>query len=113
MNDFEDFLKQVGVRVRKLRTDLGLTIEAVSHRVDMHPSFWSQVERGVKLPSLKSIHKMAIGLHCSPSVLLAVEDADPGPVIGRELATLIEERPRKNLTRLLSVMREVLGYWEA
>ncbi|MBI4871313.1 MAG: helix-turn-helix domain-containing protein [Candidatus Riflebacteria bacterium] len=112
MDTFESFLQRVGGRIRELRLALGLSIEAVALRSHVHPSFWSQVERGVKQPSLKSIHRMAAGLRCSPADILEMEGSDPGPVIRRELAALVGERPTKELSRLLAVMREVLGYWE-
>lgn len=111
MDNFERFLHQVGTRIREHRQALDLSIEAVALRSGIHPSFWSQVERAVKLPSLKSIHRMAAGLRTTPAELLDVVHGEV-EVVDRELAALIKGRPAKEKASLLGLLRAALRYWE-
>ncbi len=111
MDNFEKFLNQVGARIREHRQALDLSIEAAALRSGIHPSFWSQVERAAKLPSLKSIHRMAAGLRTTPAALLEVPHGDV-EVVSRELAALIKDRPPNELAGLLSLLRAALAYWE-
>ena len=111
MDDFSEFLHRVGARIREHRQALDLSIEDAALRSGIHPSFWSQVERAVKLPSLKSLHRMAVGLGATPAELLDVT-RDAVPVITREVAALIKDRPPKELSSLLALLRTALVYWE-
>lgn len=55
-------LVALGKRVRALRTEAGLTQEAVADEADLHWTFIGQVERGERNISYKNILKLAKGL---------------------------------------------------
>lgn len=111
MDNFKKFLSQIGARIRAHRVALDLSIEDAALRSGIHPSFWSQIERAAKQPSLKSIHRMAAGLKTTPAELLDVTGAEV-EVVDRELAILIKERPPKERSSLLGLLRNALAYWE-
>ncbi|WP_017295242.1 helix-turn-helix domain-containing protein [Geminocystis herdmanii] len=62
--------KQFGEVIRKKRNKVGISQEKLAEFCDLHRNFISEIERGVKSPSLKTIILLAIALDCSPSVLL-------------------------------------------
>ena len=108
MEKFERFLARVGARIRQLRQEKGLSIEAVAHKATVHPSYWSQVERGVKLPSLKSIHKMSLGLGVTPAYVLSVYDVEQRPLLAADIQALVEDRPAEDLTEIIGILKAVL-----
>jgi transcriptional regulator with XRE-family HTH domain len=57
-------LKQqaVGTHVRRLRTELGLSLRELARQTDFSASFMSQVENGQVSPSISSMEKIAVAL---------------------------------------------------
>lgn len=62
--------KAFGQAVRAQRKVLGLSQEGLGERADLHRTYISQVERGIKSPSLVSIEHIAKVLGVLPSELL-------------------------------------------
>jgi hypothetical protein len=54
---------------------------------------------------------MAAGLRTTPAALLEVPHGDV-EVVNRELAALIKDRPPRELSSLLSLLRAALTYWD-
>lgn len=46
--------KEAGFRIRTRRTELGLTQEAVAEKINITPSFYSQIETGKRKASIKT-----------------------------------------------------------
>lgn len=65
-----DIRPQFGARVRELRKGLGLTQEELAERADMHWTFISGVERGLKDPRLNTIARLAAALDVTADQLL-------------------------------------------
>jgi transcriptional regulator with XRE-family HTH domain len=59
-----------GDAVRALRDDLKLTQEQLAESSDMHVTYISQIERGLKNVSLFNIHRIAHALSVLPGELL-------------------------------------------
>jgi transcriptional regulator with XRE-family HTH domain len=57
-------------RLRKRRTDLGLTQEELAARCERHPTEISRLERGVRDPRLSTLVLVARALETRPSALL-------------------------------------------
>jgi len=57
--------EQVGIRIKDYRLRAGLTQEALAHNADMHVSFISEIERGLKKPSIESLEKLLCALNVS------------------------------------------------
>lgn len=67
----EDLRPAFGRRIRERRVKLGLSQEQVAERAELHWTFVSGVERGVRNPSLNTIGRLARALDTTPSELLA------------------------------------------
>ena len=56
-----------GRTVRELRKELGLSQEEFGFRTDLHRTYVSLLERGLKSPTLNSIERIARALGMKPS----------------------------------------------
>ena len=61
---------ELGKRIRTRREALGLSQEAMAHRIGIHWTFLGQVERGRRNVSLHNLLKLAIGLGIDPGELV-------------------------------------------
>lgn len=61
---------EIGKRIRKCREDLGLSQEAAAERCGISPSFYSNIERGVKIMSLETFVSICNALDLSADYLL-------------------------------------------
>ncbi len=55
-------LKQFGAAMRKVRLKQGLSQEALGYEAELHRTFISEVERGLRNPSLWTMHRLAKAL---------------------------------------------------
>lgn len=65
-----DLRPLLGARVRALRAALGLTQEQLAERADMHWTFISGVERGLKDPRINTVARLAHALGVTTDQLL-------------------------------------------
>lgn len=65
-----DIRKRIGINVRQKRDALGLSQEALAHESGIHRTYISDVERGVRNPTVSIIQSIALALDVSPSELL-------------------------------------------
>jgi len=52
-------LKTLGPQIKELRTDRGLTLQALANQSGLSKSFLSEIENGKRLPRLETINKIA------------------------------------------------------
>lgn len=65
-----DVRKRVGANVRRLREKLGLSQEALAAEAELHRTYISGVERGVRNPTVTVLAKIAKALDADPANLL-------------------------------------------
>lgn len=58
-----------GLRVRALRTALGISQEALAERAGVHRTYMSDVERGERNVGLDNVHAIAAALGVAPAKL--------------------------------------------
>jgi transcriptional regulator with XRE-family HTH domain len=68
-----DIRKQVGVNVRRLREARRLSQEQLAFEAELHRTYISGVERGVRNPTVKVLAKIAKALDVSADRLLRPE----------------------------------------
>jgi transcriptional regulator with XRE-family HTH domain len=75
----------LGARVRQMRTRRGLTQVVVAERSGLPQSHVSEIERGVMIPNLVTLLRLAAALECKASTLVAALDgADVNSILSRE-----------------------------
>jgi len=60
-----------GKVLRQKRKEAGLTQEQLAHEADVQRNYVSLIERGIHLPTIAIVFKLAQALHCQPSVLIS------------------------------------------
>lgn len=66
----ENISKQFGKKVREVRLKQGLSQGDVARKLNLHRSYVSGIERGVRNPSLKVVQKIAKALGAKVGDLL-------------------------------------------
>ncbi len=66
----ENISRQFGKKVREVRLKQGLSQGDVARKLNLHRSYVSGIERGVRNPSLKVVQKIAKALEAKVSDLL-------------------------------------------
>jgi transcriptional regulator with XRE-family HTH domain len=79
-----DINSRIASRVRALRTDLGMTLDALAARCNVSRSMISLVERGESSPTAVVLEKIASGLGVSLATLFEDSTAPAGPVSRRD-----------------------------
>lgn len=69
--------RRLGVRVRGLREELGITQERLAWECDLDKGYVSQVESGKRVPSLQVLFALAKRLDVEPADLLALDHTKP------------------------------------
>ena len=62
--------KQLGYRIRYLREEKGLSIEALALEADINRNYLGDLERGTRNPTLKVLERIAKALEIDLSTLL-------------------------------------------
>ncbi len=81
-------------QIKKLRLCLGISQSELARRAGYSHEFISQVERGIKTPSIKALQKIAWGLGVSPSLLME----------GKNSEVQSEERLRSDVQAIIERM---------
>jgi transcriptional regulator with XRE-family HTH domain len=79
-----DINARIASRVRALRTDLGMTLDALAAKCDVSRSMISLVERGESSPTAVVLEKIAAGLRVPLATLFEDSGAPVNPVSRRE-----------------------------
>lgn len=67
--DKDSYLKKFGLNLRKLRDSKKLTQNELAFNADMDRSYLSDIERGVKNPTLYNIYRLSLALNIPTSKL--------------------------------------------
>ncbi|MCL6477765.1 MAG: helix-turn-helix transcriptional regulator [Peptococcaceae bacterium] len=81
-------------QIKYLRLRLGISQSELARRAGYSHEFISQVERGIKSPSIKALQKIAWGLGVSPSLLMESKHQPPES----------EEKLKNELHRMINVL---------
>jgi transcriptional regulator with XRE-family HTH domain len=76
----QDINVRIAARVKQLRSELGLTLEALAGRCDVSRSMLSLVERGESSPTAVVLEKIASGLEVPLASLFEDSTAPPSPL---------------------------------
>ena len=100
-------LKAFSQAVREVRKQLHLTQEQLSERCNMHPVFISEIERGIRNPSLDTILKLAEGLELEPGELInmALGGSSAKQEMKRNILALISRQKTDDLQRIYNIIK--------
>lgn len=108
-------MKIVGVNIKRLREERGLTLRALAKELDVSASFLPQVETGKASPSISTLKTIADNLHTTVGKLIGESDVvDRNPIVtekdrkyleqvgqGTHIYLLTNQDPNKQMEPLL------------
>lgn len=96
-------------QIRSLRLRLGISQSELARRAGYSHEFISQVERGVKSPSIKALQKIAWGLGVSPSLLMESKQstAESEEKLKHEVQKMVGKLPADKL----KIIRDLLKFF--
>ncbi len=62
--------KKLGITIRKLRDEAGMTQATLAEKADLKPNFIGEIERAEKVPSIDTVIRIARGLGVTGEKLL-------------------------------------------
>lgn len=100
----------IGRRIKEARQKLGLTQEELGERARLHYSYIGQVERGNKVPSLKTLKKIALALNIRLEALL--EDSrdreiSPENLLAQELMATVRHSTPEDIKMYIKIIRQI------
>ncbi|WP_031516592.1 helix-turn-helix domain-containing protein [Desulfofalx alkaliphila] len=81
-----------GEQIRALREERGYTLQDLAKRAKLSLSYLSEIERGSKRPSLKTIDKLATALNVAKTQLIEGEVTDTGLALGEKIRIIRNEK---------------------
>lgn len=97
--------EKVGQRIRELRQERGLTMEKLAYESEMDSKgHLSNIERGLVMPTVATLEKLAEGLETSVVDLVNAPGADPRA----QLIELTRMMPAEGVERLLALALELM-----
>lgn len=67
--------QRFGATVRRRRTAIGMSQEKLAELADLHPTYVSMIERGVRNPTLDVAERIAAGLEVDLAILIKEADS--------------------------------------
>lgn len=68
--------KSIGAVIASLRSKAALSQEALAERADVHRTYISQLERGIKSPTFDTLRRIAAALNVKASDLVRLTEKD-------------------------------------
>ena len=97
--------KSLGKRIQAQRKALNLTQAALAERAKLDTAYFSQVERGIKLPSLEALDRIAKALKVAPGALLGGVKAVKDDSLTREVRDILAKWSPKQRKAILKALR--------
>ncbi|GEA16250.1 MAG: hypothetical protein PWR22_2341 [Moorella sp. (in: firmicutes)] len=91
-------MRVCGKRIRELREERGYSLQDLAKKAEVSVSYLSEIERGAKKPSLKTLDKIAVALNL-PREQLVEAGNERGLALGERLR-LLREKKGKSLSTL-------------
>lgn len=66
-----DLVQLLGKNVRRYRQEMGISQEELAFRAGMKRSYLSDLERGIRNPTVRALGRLAGALKCSPADLIS------------------------------------------
>ena len=105
--------EHVGIRVKAFRQQAGLTQEGLALDSGIHVSFISEIERGLKKPSIESLEKLLIALNISFQEFFDFETSVKeikGNLVLDKLVRVLEGRSEQEVELIYMIAKQFLDF---
>lgn len=108
MNIDKDYNLLVGLRIREIRESMHLSREKFSEKCDISPSFLSDVERGKKSLTAKTIYKICSACNISADYIVQGHKEGFDKDIGIEILNSFKNDQLEHIINILIELKEIL-----
>lgn len=103
----KDYNLFVGLRIREIRESLHLSREKFSEKCDISPSFLSDVERGKKSLTAKTIYKICTACNISVDYIVLGHKEGFDKDVGIELLNSFNDEEMEHIINILYEIRKL------
>lgn len=105
-----DTTKELGLRIRQLRTEKHMSQEELSFKAGISPAHLGQIERALKNPTIDTIAKIAAALDIPMETLFTLDSVSApsqSATMGKINAQLLSmsEEEQKDILRIIRIFR--------
>lgn len=104
MNTDKEFNLIIGLRIRELRESMHESREKFSEKCDISPSFLSDIERGKKCPTAKTIYKICTACSVSSDYIILGHETGFQKDTAIELLSSFDD---DDLEHVISILHEI------
>ena len=105
----QELAKKVGKRIREIRKQQGLSLEALALKCDMSPSFVGHIERGLRCPTLHSIEAVCNGLGIGMAEIFMDDPVNMNAITTKRFAMLTEGMTPEQLEKLMVLVEAAVN----
>lgn len=109
----DDFGRLLGERIRSFRKRKGLSQEELAHRATFSTSFISDIERGIKSPTMESMYKITTALDISLEELFIkfqpIKKTPEGELVD-SIIRKVNNLPMKELQSVNSILELLVNF---
>lgn len=98
---------EIGERISSLRKKMGLSQEELAERANIHFTYIGQIERAEKIPSLKSLLRIAEAMNVSLDYFLISKNKKQDATI-IELVNVVSAMNKEEKELLLDIAKSIL-----
>ncbi len=103
----KDYNLLVGLRIREIRESMHLSREKFSEKCDISPSFLSDVERGKKSLTSKTIYKICTSCNISADYIVLGHKEGFDKDVGIELLNSFNDEEMEHIINILYEIRKL------
>ena len=92
--------KELGLRIKELRTKNKLTQERVAELVDITPKYQSRVETGSHFPSAELIEKYAQVFSTSPANVIRIEAKEDKETMIKQITEMLSKASPEEVKKI-------------
>jgi transcriptional regulator with XRE-family HTH domain len=107
MNIDHEYNLTVGLRIRELRESLHESREKFSEKCDISPSFLSDIERGKKSPTAKTIYKICTACSVSSDYIILGHKNGYRKDTAIELLSSFDDEDLEHITAILCELQKL------
>ena len=103
-------LKTLAARMRERRRSLGITQEQLADKADLSPNYVGKMELGERVPSFRTLVRLAEALEVEVYELLAVSAGRPWIGAAREMERVVEQLDQQDAAFILREFQHTADY---
>lgn len=104
----QEEIRSIGSRIRKHRKALELSQEELGELAGIHPSYVGQLERGIRVPSISILMRIARALGTQPGTLLEKEEPGREGII-QALKEVLKDASDSDAQLILEIARLIVS----